>query len=105
MRHGPTACLTACHKHGSDDQKCSRSQHSAPVVVGTRCLRARPDDVFEDCPVARSLLRRERSGVSIRTIVAASTARGLSSARTSAVVGLVAYVPCTSTVLVLREPQ
>jgi hypothetical protein len=72
----------------------SRS-HQPPVVVGTRCLRARPDDLPEHCPVARSLLGIQRSGVSILTIVAASTARELSSAGTSTVVRLVTYVPCT----------
>ena len=45
--------------HGMNTVQTMRNgrirSRSALVVVGTRCLRARPDEVFERSPVARSL--------------------------------------------------
>ena len=48
---------------------------STTFVVGTRCLRVQPNEVFELCPAAKSLSGMRRSGVVNRTIIVASTAR------------------------------
>jgi hypothetical protein len=78
-------CQQVVWLHGMNTVQRMRNgrirSHSMKANLGTRCMRARPDEVFERSPVTRSLSGVQRSGVINRNIVATSTARELKSVR------------------------